>query len=107
MEILTAYVREHAPLQFGAKTTTTEKRQPEIGSTAPEAEEKTWASQRPATDVQAVLTVLGRRTIGLDTGAPLDLTMTALSGANLKEAHLDGANLFGANLDGQTSKGYI
>ena len=98
MEILTAYVREKATRQ---------------GKYAEEAAEK------PPTDIQAILTVIGRRKPtdikGLsDSKRPsgfkrlddsLNLSNTHLAGVvlndtNLSRVDLSGANLSGANLDG-------
>jgi uncharacterized protein YjbI with pentapeptide repeats len=50
----------------------------------------------PKADVQAALTVLGRRNPQHDATARIDLGLTCLSSANLKGAHLDKANLEGA-----------
>jgi uncharacterized protein YjbI with pentapeptide repeats len=52
---------------------------------------KEKVNDRPATDIQAALTVIGRRKEG-----PGEVD---LSGANLSGAHLDGADLSGADLD--------
>ena len=81
MEVLTAYVRENAPAQM---------------------EYTPQADERPPTDLQAILTVLGRReTTGKNRGnAPLDLSNTQLIGADLREADLRGADLSGADLSG-------
>ncbi len=76
MEVLSAYVREHVPL-------------PMCTSTA--------SSERPATDVQAILTVIGRRDTNRDRDSPA-LDGTCLTGADLGDANLTGANLTGANL---------
>jgi membrane protein implicated in regulation of membrane protease activity len=63
---------------------------------------------RPATDVQAAVTILGRRTLAYDSGAPISLPYTSLSGSTLTGAQferavfsgavLEGADLFKANL---------
>ena len=81
MEVLTAYVRENAPSQG-------------------EYAEK--AADRPTTDIQAILTVLGRReATGKNRGTDsLDLNHTRLVGANLIGAHLTGADLTKADLSG-------
>ena len=87
VEVLTAYVREHAA------------RSPSIGrNQVPPAPEK--RPDRPTTDVQAALTVLGRRTIGHEQHAPLvlDLSFTELANMNLQGANFSGANLSGTNL---------
>ena len=81
MEVLTAYVREKASkLRVDALR----------------------AAERPPTDIQATLTVIGRRKTTdikrLDDF--LDLTNTHLAGVALYEANLSGANLSGALLIG-------
>ena len=86
MEVLTAHVRENAP------------RQEEV---IPPATEKM------PTDIQAILTVIGRReTTGKNRGnARLDLKQTELVLANLRGANLRGANLYDANLSGAILNG--
>ena len=81
MEVLTAYVRERATKQ---------------GEYTKEAEAK------PTTDIQAVLTVIGRReTTGNNRGTDrLDLSNTRLTGAMLIKANLSGAQLNEADLSG-------
>ena len=100
MEILTAYVREHAPQPTrAAKAPDEEQEDPAAGSTPPEARANEAAAvrDRPSTDVQAVLTVLRRRRREYDTDQRLDLRHALLAGANLQ-----GANLQRALLDGRT-----
>ena len=79
MEVLTAYVREKAP-----------RREEDIPT----------AAEKPPTDIQAILTVIGRREpTGNNRGNdPLDLSFTRLVRANLSGANLSGADLVGANL---------
>ncbi len=82
MEILTAYVREHAPWK------------PPSEDQQPAAED-----QRLATDIQAALTVIGRRKADYDPlGQVLDLRNTALHRADLDKANLQGARLAQVNL---------
>jgi hypothetical protein len=97
MEVLTAYVRENAPWP---------PEKPEVAQ-----KKRPWAKPRdkylfqepPETDIQAVLTVLGRTAIPF---APkgekrrLDLRGTNLAGAELNGANLQGAFLKDANLQG-------
>jgi hypothetical protein len=94
VEILAAFVREHAPwpAQGGARP----------GNGAGHARGSAHGDHRPrpATDVQAAVTILGRRTLAYDNDAPLGLAHTALSGAMLTGAHFEGAVLSGANLEG-------
>jgi len=95
-DILAAYVRKHAPWP------------PDQGSSFPES---FAPGQLPhlsvrAPDIQAILTVLGRRTPSLPHPAAwisLDLTRTdlrrgALAGANLQRARLRGSSLAKASL---------
>ena len=94
MEVLTAYVRKKAPKQ---------------------EEDTQNGAEKPPTDIQAILTVIGRReTTGNNRGNdPLnlsctrlvraDLTDANLSGtilveADLRQAYMNGANLAGADL---------
>ena len=83
MEVLTAFVRENAR----------------------------WPQDQPApqpaklpplrTDIQAILTVIGRRTRTYGNGEDLrlDLSGTDLRRVNLRNAHLEGAELWGAHLE--------
>ena len=54
-------------------------------------------SPATATDIQAALTVIGRRRAG---PGNIDLTRANLTGANLHHAYLHHANLYRANLTG-------
>jgi hypothetical protein len=98
MEILTAYVREHAP--WPPKTIPLLA--DDLSPTEKSPEGKDQPLPKLATDIQAILTVLGRRarTFGKGEDQCLDLTHTALRGANLREAHLEEADLWGAYLEG-------
>ena len=93
IEILAAFVREHAPWPARAGT-----RPGDAQPSVPRGPGDHRA--RPATDVQAAITILGRRTIAHDTEAPIGLPHTALAGALLTGADLEGALLTGANLEG-------
>ncbi len=107
MEILTAYVREHAPwppkglldkpywnpkLAYGSEVPESHR------SSERKALKKSPSRDDP--DVRAVLTVLRRRSRYLGNGEaePLDLHRTNLRGANLRGAHLEGAGLWSTNL---------
>ena len=81
MEVLTAYVRERAPRQ--------EADTPE-------------ATRKPPTDIQAILTVIGRRKITdiKKFDDILDLSNTHLAGIVLFGANLSGVSLHGVNLSG-------
>jgi pentapeptide repeat protein len=80
MELLTAFVRVRSDEQVP---------RPEPGGAGP-----------PRADVQAALTVIGRRLPWRDKGRPIDLTHAILAGANLVAADLRGADLTGADLTG-------
>ena len=94
MEVLTAFVRVKA-LKPPIKTT---------GKSGQATEKDHNASTKPSTDIQAVLTVIGRRkSDGEDNH--LDLTNAFLreadlSGADLSRADLSGAHFEGADLSG-------
>jgi hypothetical protein len=77
MEVLTAYVRE----------------------TAPWSPEEAQPVHKLGADIQAILTVLGRRTYIKEEEKPLNLTNINLRGADLTGAHLEQADLRGANLE--------
>ena len=78
IEVLAAFVRSRAPWNDGEA-----------------------APQRPAADVQAVLSVLGRRTAAFDPSqGHVDLHGTSLARAYLPFANLAGAFLYEANLEG-------
>jgi hypothetical protein len=85
MEVLTAYVRTHAPHE----------------PNAPEP------FQPPEPEIQAILTVIARRSIhhkAVEYGR-IDLSFTNLTQADLQGADLQGANLFGAVLRGANLSG--
>ena len=86
MEVLTAHLREKAPRQM---------------------EYTPQADDRPPTDIQAILTVIGRReTTGKGRrNDRLNLSKTHLVGANLTEATLTGADLPWADLRQATLTG--
>jgi uncharacterized protein YjbI with pentapeptide repeats len=86
MEVLSSFVKEKSTLSKGAL-------QKELQPT----EEKD--AKNITTDVQAALTVIGRRKAQNDpTGNQIDLSQAYLVGANLSSAYLVGANLSSANL---------
>jgi len=84
VEVLAAYTREHAP--------------PASLDEAKTADSPTLPSS-PHADVQAALTVLGRRT-AVAAENPIDLIGTHLTGAQLDGANLTRARFSGANLTG-------
>ncbi|OLF04426.1 hypothetical protein BU204_37730 [Actinophytocola xanthii] len=80
IEVLTSFIRTNTPAQ------PREIRRCPPGPAA------------PAPDIQAAITVLGRRDARHDGGARLFLRSTCLSGADLRGAELSGADLSGADL---------
>ncbi len=90
MEVLTAFVREQAPAT---------PLPPDKPSGEKEAEESSHERKLPS-DIQAILTVIGRRTRTFENGEiqSLDLHNTNLQGARLERAQLQGADLGGAQL---------
>jgi hypothetical protein len=104
IEVLTAYVRQHAPWrpeegQGGEADAAVEKKSVEDSSGESETTE---IPTTPDPDIQAIMTVLRRRTRFFAYGEPefLDLRETHLAGANLRGANFFGARLLGANLRG-------
>lgn len=94
METLTAYVRDQAPLpRETSRTEQAEAMQDNLRADAL----KPWT---PAADVQAALTVIGRRKVEYDPpGNFLDLSKTDLRGAVLWGAYLDEADLSHTHLE--------
>lgn len=83
MEVLTAYVRQNAPVVEPGETPATEP------------------LRYPRTDVQAILTVLGRRLTGPKherPGQQLDLSSAHLQNIQLQRANLSGTDFSFANL---------
>jgi uncharacterized protein YjbI with pentapeptide repeats len=126
MEILTAYVRQHAPwrpedAQQVEEDATVEKNSEEDSGGGSETTEvsaldaymqaigysETTEVSAPAADIRAIMTVIGRRTRSFNHGEPehLDLRKTNLSGADLSEANLTAASLTKANLSGANLSG--
>ena len=100
MEVLTAYVREHAPRRLEEGKTRGDdgaKEKPEEDSNA---EPASTDVPPPDPDVQAIMTVIGRRTHYWRQGETefLDLRGIDLRGADLVGADLRRANLLEANL---------
>jgi Pentapeptide repeats (8 copies) len=89
MNVLTAYVRQHAPWS---------KADPERSENEEQA--NPWILPSPPADIQAILGVLGRRkdSVRKEYQVRLDLHGTHLQGADLKKANLQDANFFRANL---------
>lgn len=93
MEVLTAYVRENAPLRETFTSPT-----PKASSKKPASELVPQVVKLP-TDIQAILTVIGRRKANFGKST-LDLNNTSLRNAVLREAYLFGASLRYVNLTG-------
>jgi hypothetical protein len=99
MEVLTAYVRENAPWPPTQPKDAPSSKGDQLLRKDPSA--------KPDADIQAILTVLGRRTptTGEDEYQPrllskLNLGETDLRGADLLGAGLQGADLMAAQLQG-------
>ena len=107
MEVLTTYVRENAPwrpqeaqpLPDGQDL---EVQSPEMHTHASSTAEGPALRSTP-TAIQAILTVIGRRTRSPNREGEyrLDLHNTNLRSADLNEAHLERANLYEAYLEGE------
>ena len=103
MEVLTAFVRLHAP--WPPQKPTAAKEQPAISGKLAAGEKKPETNPapevKPRADIQAILTVLRRRspTYRKSETRRLDLRQTDLRGADLFQTHLESADLFGAHLE--------
>jgi uncharacterized protein YjbI with pentapeptide repeats len=98
MEVLTAYVREHAPLP--PPRSVSEPEAQKAGSGPSTLDEAPSRKAIPA-DIQAILSVLSRRNTEYDKPeSRLDLGRANLQGADLRGANLRRADLRGANLRG-------
>lgn len=103
VEVLTAYIREHAPSD-GHHRVGVPPDDVAMGAAMP--------GPRVPTDVQAAATVLGRRRVIHDAGGHivLDLARTRLvgiqlAGSSLGRTDLGGANLWGANVSNADLRG--
>ncbi len=85
MEVLTAYVRENSRWKEGEETQGPPGQRPPL---------------RPATDIQAILTVLGRRRVLSGDRYHLFLGGVDIRGTYAEFADFNGANFGGAHLDG-------
>jgi uncharacterized protein YjbI with pentapeptide repeats len=103
MEVLTAFVRLHAP--WPPEKPTEAKEQLAVFRKPPPGEKKAETNPapevKPRADIQAILTVLRRRspTYRKSETRRLDLRQTDLRGADLFQTHLESADLFGAHLE--------
>jgi uncharacterized protein YjbI with pentapeptide repeats len=89
MEVLTAFVREQTCVKDDESTTRS------VNTL------DSFEILRPRTDIQAILTVIGRRvrTYGNGEDQKLNLAEIDVRGANLRGVHLEGANLVKAHLE--------
>jgi hypothetical protein len=92
MEVLTAYVRQHAPWSSAE------------GKEGTEDADVVKKVPSPDADIQAIMTVIQRRLRSYGHGEPdsLDLHNTNLKGVNLSGANLERVNLWEANLENTT-----
>ena len=93
MEVLTAFVRENASLQKSKITSLNEGSIKKSDEPTEKDEGKIPEKITPNTDIQAILTVIGRRKWAV-------IGKIDLSRANLRQADLSGAYLSGADLSG-------
>ncbi len=97
MEVLTAFIREHSHDQWPPPVPSSRMTRIIRRGRFRARGRKEERSTRP--DIQAALTVVGRRDRKRDIG-PLDLSRAVLTGADLNYADLSAANLAGADLTG-------
>jgi uncharacterized protein YjbI with pentapeptide repeats len=100
MEILTAYVRKNSSVDVIENKSVTLLA---IDIQANESKQKRIPeTKKVALDIQAILTVLGRRKKTFYDGESnrLNLSRSRLQGADLEKAHFEGVNLEEANLEG-------
>jgi Pentapeptide repeats (8 copies) len=102
MEVLTAFIREHSHDQWPPPVPSSRMTRITRRERFRARGRKEERSTQP--DVQAALTVVGRRAAKRDI-QPIDLTRADLTRANLEGANLTGADLTGANLDRATLTG--
>jgi len=108
MEILTAYARKNSIVDSRLKENSmTSKVISMVIQTNKNAKKEYSKERNIPLDIQAILTVIGRRKNYLNYGESnhLNLEMAYLQGADLKDAHLEGANLIDVNLEGADLKG--
>jgi uncharacterized protein YjbI with pentapeptide repeats len=93
MDVLTAFLREHARWQ-------PDEARRELASPVSRSEPCAVSPQQPRADVQAAVTVLGRRNRDFDeSSGSLDLSGVDLRRANLRGAHFEGASLRDSHLE--------
>jgi len=102
MEVLTAFVRENSPnkpVTEADKTKTTPEQNDSV-ATINEKENIESKIEKPNEDIQAIMTVIGRRKWRASETKPLNLQVVNLSKLNLSELDLSKTNLRGATLIG-------
>ena len=105
MEVLTAFVRERSPVSRLPKNN---PKQTLLTDFLPQSQPSEDSTHRKiATDVQAALTVIGRRDLKKEEPLQhiINLSQTDLSGADLRDTNLSGADLRDANLSGADLSG--
>ncbi len=96
MEVLCTYVRVNAPAPSKGENPLSEERKPKKPAQDSQA---SAGAVHPASDIQAILTVLGRRNREYEREAQyLDLRDTNLRGADVSKANIFSADLRRANL---------
>lgn len=108
MEILSAFVRENAPIQVEQRQQIEEDSEPRFGRhtrvTRPEhPDDLNWLEESPKvrTDIQVALTVIGRRDSQKDpVNQTIDLRNTYIRRADLRGVDFAGADLSGSDLCG-------
>jgi hypothetical protein len=98
MEVLTAFVRENAPVKKEDKSQNKKSFIDEFLNTQNNKETEELPKLR--LDIQECLTVIGRREHPDPENKRLDLSNVNIRKANLQQAKLQGANLTEANLEG-------
>ena len=97
MEVLTAYLREHASVSLDRPAAA----QPAPAATSPPNDSALDPPKKRPADLQAIATVIGRRRADRDpAGQPLNLFGVSLPGVTWARANLKGATLFVADLVG-------
>jgi uncharacterized protein YjbI with pentapeptide repeats len=97
IEILIAYVRKNSSFQVAAN-----KKVMRLSMDIQANESTIEEATKVSLDIQAILTVIGRRKHSFNDGEdiPLNLRGICLQGVNLEGAHLEGADLRDAHLEG-------
>jgi uncharacterized protein YjbI with pentapeptide repeats len=101
IEVLSSFIREHSPRSLANKTTQNQPKETFLDSFIPKTKlrNNNREDSRIATDVQAALTVIGRRNIKQDETDPLH-SFIFLDNVNLRNANCIGLNLSNINFTG-------